>query len=599
MEKRIFFLALLIMATFSFATGPDSARISSDQDLHRFVQIEGTENRIRKFFSEHDIVSDGGFLITVFLPPMGCPRCEGLISPFLNDIKHLDSTLMTAVFVFYSKSNAASHYLKERRYPADDFYILTSNEFLENFYISSNSLQVPFFVKFNLNSGDLILSKTTLGMEYDKDIAKMFSEAVTPSEKTKKKIREDKILTESSLCIKFNIDSLAGLKKNFLNNYNILPIIESDDHILSEIRRVSFSENGNYLSFMDDITNSIFVYRKQKDSYRFVRQFRAGNYEDKLFYDDELGNDMFVFLKTMNILNTMYFNSFVYNDSIFISASLPKVFYEDKDSEKIGYMNEAVFLIKNIYDENSNTFITMDTNFTDLILEHPNTCFSPKNNNILIPLSKGWPVSGHSSLPENNPATNPFIDEFYNFTPGMATFDMHGNFTGFIGTIDSIHRKYKLGYTFFIPIIKIFGIHCWFADSYSGIIHKFHLSSKNYAGTTAVIFDTPDIQTGMIPLEKGTLEYLKYFNNLLSDYIVDFTVFENRIISIIKSGDYYLLVKYDLNDSKVYDYKIIPADILNYKCKSLTLGNPENGVLVIGVYESSKESAVVEFETDI
>ena len=595
MKKNTLTIAMIIMVSCCFSKVPDTTSISNHNDLHRLVQFKGTENAVKDYFSEKKIKSGSDNIIAVFLPPMGCPRCEGLISPFLNDVKRLDSTITTAVFVFYSKPKPATQYLKERGYPADDFYILTSTDFLDNFYLSSKTLQVPFFVKFNIRSGDMILSKTTLGMDYNKDIAKAFAEANDPSEKPEKRNSILSLKSNEANRLRLYYDSLNMTGENTFSGYEIFPIDESNDFLLSEIRRISFSEDGKLISCMDDLTNSICVFKKEDDRYKLIKNIRAGEYENRLFFDEEIGDEMYFYIKKMNLLNSMYFNSKVYNNSVLISASLPDVFIEDKEKEKIGYMNKAVLLIKDIYDDDMNSFITPEINFSGLIADHTNAIFYPEYGKIFIPVSKGWPVAGHSSLPNDDPNTNPFLPGFYNFTPELALFEMNGKFQDFIGNLDTLHETFHLGYAFSKPIVKLYHTEYWIADSYSGAIRKFDITTNELKGEEARAFEPPIIEQSLLPFAEGTLEYIRSFNSFFLNYIVDFTVLGNFVISIIKSGDYFVMVRYDRNEKKIVDQKIIPNNISGHLCKSLSLRESDGAFLLMGLYESSIGNIVIEF----
>jgi len=586
----------MMLTVYCFPGNVDTTSNYNDQDLHRIIQLKGTNETVKDYFTNNKIVSNSDYLIVIILPPMGCPRCEGLISPFLKDVNKFDSTLSTAIFVFYSKSKPIYQYLKERRYPADDFYIFTNNDFLDNFYLSSNSLQVPYFAKFNIKTGDLVLSKSTLGLDYNSDVGKSFVDAKSPCEKYEKDFGSPLSNQDETLSIRLNIDSLSEFKNNFLSNYKIFTVKEDENFLLSEIRRISFSEDLRYISFMDDLTNSICIYSKEDEYYRFVKNIRAGEYEDKLFYEKQLGEAMFKFLKGMNIINSMFFNSEVFGDSVIISTSLPEVFYEDKEAEQIAYMNKIVFLIRSVNTAEISSYITLDTNFSTLTFEHMNTRFFPEHDKIIIPVSKGWPVSGTGSAPENDPLENPFISEFYNFTPGFAQFDMSGKFQKFIGSIDTIYAFYKLGYTYFKPLVKFYDSSFWLADSYSGTVRKYDIIKGEYSNGEAVLFSIPEIQKELITAQEGSIEYIKSFNTFLNNYIIDFVVLDNEVLSLVKSGSYYLLLRCSFIDNKILDQKIIPNKISDYNCKSLHIRKSGNKTLVLGVYESDLKSVIVEFD---
>jgi hypothetical protein len=410
------FILLLAFIRLMPQSNNEASGLSNEHDLHRLVQFTGTSEALRDLFKNEGINSNSDYLITVILPPMGCPRCEGLIAPFLNDIKDLDSAQSTAVFAFYPKPKPLFNYLKERQFPADDIYIFTNEKILNNFYLSSNGLQVPFFAKFRISTGELILSKSTLGMDYTRETAVSFIKASNPLGKIK---RQDSIDIKNSYA-PFDMDSLTKSGNNYLDNYEISIVKDSENFALSQISRAFFSGDGKKISFMDDLTNSICVYEKKENDFELMRNIRAGEFENRLFFSDELGESMYQFLKKMNVLNSMYFNSGLYGDTVIISASLPQVYYEDKEAERIAYFNKIVFLKENLKTANSRTFSEIDTSLQFLILNHIEARYFPKQNKIFIPLSKGWPDSGHGSEPEDTALENPFREDFYHYTPAFA-----------------------------------------------------------------------------------------------------------------------------------------------------------------------------------
>ncbi|MBU2649840.1 MAG: hypothetical protein KKA81_02800, partial [Bacteroidetes bacterium] len=60
-------------------------------DLHHMLQYQGTEQNIKDFFLHSGTQFRNDTIYAILLPPMGCPRCEGIINPFILRLKKQDS----------------------------------------------------------------------------------------------------------------------------------------------------------------------------------------------------------------------------------------------------------------------------------------------------------------------------------------------------------------------------------------------------------------------------------------------------------------------------------------------------------------------------
>ena len=138
--------------------------MAQKESLHKVFQYKNSEDSLIAFFDKYSMKNDtDSIMYAVLLPPMGCPRCEGLIDPFFIKLKRKVPQARMSLFAFYPLRDAANNYLKNRNFRVKKKYLFTGDVFKNFIGYSTTILQVPIFVKFDTKNGILLNQLSSLG----------------------------------------------------------------------------------------------------------------------------------------------------------------------------------------------------------------------------------------------------------------------------------------------------------------------------------------------------------------------------------------------------------------------------------------------------
>ncbi|MBW6492582.1 MAG: hypothetical protein K0B15_15460 [Lentimicrobium sp.] len=570
---------LILISFFLFASFYVLSQEDKENDLHWMKQKVGSELNVIDFFQKSNLSTENiNYLYAIVFNPMSCPRCEGAINPFIRELRKVDSTSIVCLIIENSKTNAVKSYLTKRKFEAPYIIIDTEEKFTKNFEFSTKEIQVPFITKFDLEKGVLIISKSTLGINLNADFVERIHSQTNPQMQ----------VTESSNSYDYN--NLSSSTMNLLKPLSKCLLNENTQHPISHISYPNLSKSGKIFCFKDELTQAIFAYEIKDTIATLINVLEPTEDEKKLFISPEIGDTLYTMLNKMNILNCMYFNcSLLSDDSVIISASLPKVFWEDKLNEHLAYYNEIVYLIKDL---NNNTirYFTLDTAFSDITLSHTSTSFDLYNNSLYIPISRGWPYGDKELLDPNDTISNPFNSKFYNSSPLMAKFDFQGNFISFIGKLDSTFALNKVGYTYINLTVKSFDSTIFYTTGYSGDLYWF-LNNQNY--TNSIKLFTPLKYTPNSSYDKQPLKYLQECQNIYNKNIIDFICHEKYIYTVVKQHELYKIFVTDgLSIIKEFD---LPNLINKDKFVTYILKINDETVICYGVFESPENSGLYKF----
>ena len=377
----------------------------SGQNLHDLTQFEGTEKNVSDFFLKNGYNSTDTLYI-VLLPPMGCPRCEGLINPFFKKLKEVNPNIKTLLIAFYPLSSPLESYFDKRKFSVDNILVDTKESFLENFSLSTPNLQVPLFTKIIVNKGEILRIEPSLGINLNDELTLSFLNNNSVKNKTLRKNEN------SNKPIEITID-LESYETNVLKFNKIEPILSTFEKPISILYSLKFSQN-KFIS-TNDLTQSNYLFIKYGDVWNFKQDISPTEFENKLFIEEDIPDSIYLFCKYSNILNSMFFNSSIFKDTISTSASLPHLFWVNKKEEEIGYENVLLILTKKLNNEYLKHY-EFPSLGDKVSFDHTNTIYL-SDNNIIIPVSKGWPNVGTSSELPSNDSLNPFKKVFYKNSP--------------------------------------------------------------------------------------------------------------------------------------------------------------------------------------
>jgi hypothetical protein len=576
---NVIIILVLILPIFLFTQ-------EDEENLYQLFQRENTEETVRQFFTDFKIPFKSDTAIIFILPPMGCPRCEGLIKPIISYIQKLNVQSDIIVLAVYNKRKAVEHYLKRRLFNSD-YDIITDDKFLNSFLLSVEPLRVPFITKFNIKTGKLINSESLLGFSADSTNTAKFifsrempQRALNKFKEVNKQVKIDSVELSAKILSDFNM-----IKK--------LKLLDSDEFPLSSALYYEVSPSGSYLSIVDDLTSQIYIFNLITG--RIFNVLYPDSAEEKKFI--KISEAVYQYMKQNNIIHSMYFNHSFYNDtSLIITASLPKVVME---GENIGYYNKAVFILKDINKNSGSVIINFsdhpDTLFT---LSHTAAQFLYKDNLIFVPLEKGWPATGSKILHHDiNKLENPFEEEFYKFAPQFAVYNVDGSFLTYFGKLDSSIEKLKLGYYANSPIVKKIRSNYWIADRFSGKIVVYSNLQFGMPSDEITIFKNSEKIPNINFLEKPLDYIIETFKNNFHKQIVDFAVKDSVIYTLISENNLLSFIIINEN-TKSKSVKYIPhyRDGMKLTKAFPLLRISEINMRLCAILEKSDETFYVEYE---
>lgn len=487
----------------------------------------------------------------LLLKPSQCARCEGLINPLINEMKHLDSNLYFVSIVMARNYSAASEYIQTNGFKFDTVIFDTTNN-IPNFINDFNGqLAVPYFFRLD-SSGSLINQLALLGLDMsNKALIQNFLEG-NHAPKTK--------CTEFSTKNRSFNSSLKNSKRliRFQGNISNLQIIDSSKYLVT-----------------DTYKNSLIVLQHGKDPV----ELRPSQFEMKLLVSKDIEPDIYSYLIENKIIKTLYLGAITDDMSgkFLIIASLPNVQLAKENGEyQLSYSNKMAYILK--LDANDSvsidTFIHSNARFP---LIHPKT-FLTQSGGKIIPLQKGWPCVGVESIDRYEQENNPLNDSFYVESPIAMFYPKYDSIGIPIGKIDPILQKLKTGYYFIDPTFTETEHFVYYNTGFTNYMYRvrkidgvlqpdkidtFYVSLNNCLFT----FINLELEHKLLLNDSTLYNCLNVkdvdFKNPVSHYFKVAKLLENQCIQLLVQGDViYILTKSTDNHFQIFKYSITHRKIL-------------------------------------
>ncbi len=579
---------------------------SQSGTLHQMNQYEGSDSALKAMITEYQLDKD--YTFGVWLPIGNCPRCEGAIKPFYEQLSQSFPNQNLVLFFLYPKKQVAIDFIENSDYGFKNTIYLKPNTVSHIFHFSSgNNAQVPYLFILDNASGKLIKSAATLGLAYNETFFNEFTDITNDAYKIKNMVA---LKEETLSCKKPFVDIKADIavnkgnikvtKSNFLSKYKLFYIDESKQRI-SSIINYGLSQDGNNLIISDHLTDKIFLYSIEDSLFHFQQVVKISKELEHSFISDDIPQEVVNQLESMNVLHSMYLNSFLDNDILYITASFPNLYWEDKPAEEIGYANNAVVitgtLSKNLHDLK---VVELNTDTTRVKYSHTKIFTSNLSDYYIFPLYKGWPVSGTEPAPPTE-EDNPFISSFYDNTQALALFNKSGKFHSMVGQLPLWHKQNLTGYFYYSPIVKFSNpeqiILC---DALIGQFYSIDLKDNK----SELIIDVFNVKSNSeelnLELYPTPLQYIKEQQKYLKNKVEDFLIAENKLYVVVSSGDNLSMLKYNLETKSLEgDYTMCNGyEGFNISMPKLLNHNGEIKIIGIGLNDSDQQ-AIITINTDI
>lgn len=531
MKKFILIFAIVILALISKEGSCQVEASSGSNKLHTCMLKQSPSSEFSASLKSFGITADTAILI--LLPPMSCPRCEGIINTVVNYIKQ-KSSIPVYLIVEYEYKSAVNKYLQRRLFVCDKAFVTDKNKISSFFSFSTGYPQVPFIIKTDTKQGTLLFAESLIGGEFGEDFVQMLlksketiNDAIVKGLPSEEKASDEPLELEVSA----SLLSLPKLSHRIRLNADTL-------YPLSKINYLTISDDELILN--DDLSLSLLRYKIKGQAANFVNEICPTPNDETLFLDTSISPALYNYLKSTNIANTMFFKpQFIDKDSIAISASLPKIIF-NRDENNIEYYNTGVILAKSLSNSHSRVIFNSDSFKADsVLLSHINYYFDTENQEFYFKVNKkslgnyGCTIDDSFSIEENS-----FTPEYYKRFPILAIYNKSGNLDEMLFTDDTVFRYYKSGYSYVNPIVSRKGALTVYTDGFSGNIYI-----KNDKQTQrATVFNLNVIN--IVP--EPTIEYISRLGD---------KVFKNQITDLLLSSD---------------DIKVLVANKQAYKVQNYT-----------------------------
>jgi hypothetical protein len=609
---KIFALKITFILFVFFFTGfymtaqefDDFQEQSEEEALYYIHQKTGTEELLKKYIAsivknQKEKTEALSEIYLNFIPPMICPRCEGLIDLYNQMLKEETSDKAFIVNVLlYKKPKALSQYIQTMNFSGDILVIDTTNSVLDIFAFNNNKVIVPYVAKISIKEGRLISARPTLGIHLDQALVKKIidKKEFEPLYDVEKKSTEThSAIISLSLHLQHWNDIFSEKIVLFPKDSCIIPAADT----LPELGSFQIDAQGNQLLIKDFLSNTFLLYSKKEKQWDNPLLLSPSSAEKTMFIAKGLDTSyLYYYLRDANVLVSMYLNALFTSSNIYLYASLPKLIWEGEAN--VGYYNAPVCMIKNRKGENLR-FYTLDGIQLEeqrLIQEgysfsHSTGLYFEEDSLFVFQVEKGWPAIGTEAFPQkDNILKNPFLPEFYNQTKTVMMYHHHDNSYTLTAPLDSLYEKYKLGYYVSSPIVKKYHGSYYVADKYIGKIKRL---SEDFSSSIP-LYDLFSMDTVIkqMPMSED-VAYMESYRPFFKKTVEDFLVFDdNSCYAIVSDAVHYYL--FEAKGNKISAKSYFPEVINGLKLAKLQFGYDEcQKPVIYGLYQNNQRALIYTF----
>lgn len=567
---------------------------ANSQDFNSVQQLVKTESVVLDFFGKSHLEKSNIYIF--YIPPMKCPRCEGLIEPIRAKLlSQIDTSSSDVVAVInYPYYDVAANYLKNKNLNFSNL-LIEEGYFSRNLAFQTQEALVPYLLKFN-KQGQLVYQKAFLGkINWDDEVRK----AAKAQKKLKQATPEKKKRRDYNITIR---DTLKPLRTVLLS--------APPSHPIAKITYPFITSDAKYFVFSDDVTLCTKVFDAING--QFIHEFCSNDSLNRLFSPD-LTDSVYRYFKDINLISPMFFRSSDNEEEacIYITASLPKIMMMgvDKGETNWGSSNESVVLKYNLRERELERIINFSENTANpvLLMNHTDGVFFSNARHWLLPVEKGIPNVG-ASMADTVNGNNPYSESFYREAPLFAVMTSSGEFIRYLGKLDEFSVKNRLGYSITYPVA------CHNSGKYyvnSGTSDKVHIYDSAMLELIDSVLLKPYYldpirikKLSLKPEVKKSLDYLLSFDPVFGASVQDLHAHGDKL-SVLwhlnPAGFYgepaesiYLYQQYSKGDK---GYAVVKESILprNLQDMLLQTAKVSNGK-VMGIYQGFKNSCLVSFE---
>lgn len=571
----------------------------NEDKLYYLHQKNNTQGLLKQYIEAVFLHADSTLQIPEelyinFIPPMGCPRCEGVLIQYNKMLKEVSEHNFVINVIIYPKQNALSEYIQMQQFPGDILFNDTTEITNKIFATNNGRMNVPFITKIAAKQGRMIYGIPILGINLSK-------EYVIETIKKESFMEFDSLYSENIDCIspvKISVQA-NDWKELFSKRLMMMPTDSCSITSADSIPFVTYFDidaDGSTLIVNNSLLNSFYLYSQNKGYWENRTSLHPDSQERTLFVDKNINPVVYNYIESINLLVAMYLKTSFTSNKFYIMASLPQVFYEKKDSSTVSlaYHNMLSCLIKDEQNDLKRIFTFENLNEQlmereNYVISHQKGTFFEEDSLFSFQIQRGWPVIGTEAQPSTK-EENPFFEDFYTDAQTLLFYNVHDKDYQMLAPLDSLYMKFKLGYYFSSPMVKKCNSQYYWADTNLGKIYE--ISEKtNVSNLLCDLFDMKNqLQQQVFD---PTLTYIESYNVSFSRKIIDFNVTtKDSFIALVKENEHFYLYK---KDGKTVEIIPFPDVISGKKISDIQLSKG-NRNKIYSLYQNNQEIFTYEFD---
>lgn len=439
-------------------------------------------------------------------------------------------------------------------------------------------------------NGYIINATSTLGLNYSQQYFKEFSSNILNSRipvfeslTTTDSLKTQDILSNNTI----DRDDIGlDIKKRTVANIDIIQI-PGIDTLVSALTAFFVKDDLSAMGMIDYLTKRIVIVTSENENYHIKRVISPKEEEFQMFKANNIPSELYEYLKQINLLNVFYLDlSIADNEDIYITASLPELYWENIEKEELAYKNKAC-IVKVKFDGSleKRSYIEIPEN-QSAVFSH-SRIFMNSQKHCFFPAQKGWPVIGSNDRPENE-EEDPSAENFYDNCPEIIEYDSNGVFCRTMGLLADWHKQEKTGYFYHKPLVR-------FVDSDIIVIDSYISNIAIYDYETAKPKTIVNLNESLKGIQRNEnlehqqnssmLETIKSKGQSLKWHIVDITKKDDNYYALVYSSTRTLILK--LNNKLEIEDSIVELEIGKLNATGMRLLST-NGLSIVGYDNDSK-----------
>ena len=571
MKKAVFVLSFLFIVV-KLSAQNNLNEIANEQ-YHKIAQIEGTEDILIDYFSK--IKNQNDTLYAFISPLMASPRLEGIM-PIVQEMLYYKNPNNPMVLIASFQNEDAARKYVENKFFFEDVIYDTDKSYKSFLAFNTEDLRVPLLMKIDRKSGRLLT-----GGDYPELSPNFINALVNHTEPMPfyGEVWSEKINYDHSTS---DCENESYKKAKALREMTI-PLDE--DTFISSVEFPIIT--NDYLSFLDELNNAIYLYSmKDKKNLVFAGMFKPNKTEETYYISDDVEKEYYVEDLERGSIVAMCITSFMKDsETILFSASLPNLYYEDENKQRLVYSNKAVIISQNINDINDRKLIPLEFNNNGFqYISHENFHYSSDFDKYFF-----------ITLKDYNPSRMTLEKKSYDDTRLFSIYDeKKDEFIGGIGQLGQINMDLNVGWVYVYPRISTFGNIIAVSDGNSGEVLVYDYENLKEPLYKTKVFDVRlsdfEIDSTLI----GTEEYFLQFQDDFKNYVLDVEIDSKNLYTLsLEDGCYF---------KKVYDKKgklkktlLIPSVYNSYQLEVSGLCRIEGKTHVMAFYFDGEKHTMVLF----